>query len=85
MWCVCVAGVGWGWCPFLRTAVSSNLDGATEMMVVVRRELVVSGRRLEVMPRTLVVRGGKLETGDGELVVVSRMLALVGREMVVVG
>ena len=58
MWWVCATKVGWGLCPFLRTAVSSILDGATEMMVVVRRELVVSGRMLEVMRRTMVVRGG---------------------------
>ncbi len=85
MWWVCVAGAGWGWCPFLRTAVSSNLDGATEMMVVVWRELVVRGRMLEVMRRTTVVRVGEMEAGDRELVVVRWMLAVVGREMVVVG
>ena len=63
--------------------MSSNLDGATEMMVVVRRELVVSGRVLGVMRGTMVVCGGGMETGDRELVVVSRMLAVVGRKMVV--
>jgi hypothetical protein len=40
------------------------------MMVVVRPELEVSGRMLEVMRRTMVVRGGEMEVGDRELVVV---------------
>ena len=80
-----MAGVGRGGCPFLRTAVSSNLDGATDMMVVVRLVLVVRGRMLEAMGRMMVARGGEMEAGDRWLAVVRRMLALGGREMVVVG
>ncbi len=49
--------------------MSKDLDCPIDMMVVVRRELVVSGWMLEVMRQTMVVRDGEMEAGDREMVV----------------